>query len=196
MLKSSLNSVLKQVSWHFCYPAGYSLQHAWQSWKLWNTSKTRCKIWRFGYRRIFHSKDPLSNFQNPNFGSKSSCTFRAAKNSFSHTNRNTQHIFSHTKEFDLRHLPNILTNKVNSVQEACAKCFAVHLLKFEILQTTWKMKDIKMLNLLVKNWKLRVWCSLFHFFHVICKIFDMRTTNHLVQPSCTELTLTYISDCH
>ena len=26
--------------------------------------------------------------------------------------------------------------KVNSVQEACAKCFAVHLLKFEILQTT------------------------------------------------------------
>ena len=25
--------------------------------------------------------------------------------------------------------------KVNSVQEACAKCFAVHLLKFEILQT-------------------------------------------------------------
>ena len=25
---------------------------------------------------------------------------------------------------------------VNSVQEACAKCFGVHLLKFEILQTT------------------------------------------------------------
>ena len=30
--------------------------------------------------------------------------------------------------------------KVNSVQEACAKCFAVHILKFEILQTTWKNK--------------------------------------------------------
>ena len=28
--------------------------------------------------------------------------------------------------------------KVNSVQEACAKCFAVHLLKFEILQTIWE----------------------------------------------------------
>ena len=28
--------------------------------------------------------------------------------------------------------------KVNSVQEACAKCFAVHMLKFEILQITWK----------------------------------------------------------
>ena len=26
--------------------------------------------------------------------------------------------------------------KVNSVQEACAKCFAVHILKFEILQIT------------------------------------------------------------
>ena len=26
--------------------------------------------------------------------------------------------------------------KVNSVQEACTKCFAVHILKFEILQTT------------------------------------------------------------
>ena len=26
--------------------------------------------------------------------------------------------------------------KVNSVQEAFAKCFVVHLLKFEILQTT------------------------------------------------------------
>ena len=28
--------------------------------------------------------------------------------------------------------------KVNSVKEACAKCFAVHILKFEILKTTWK----------------------------------------------------------
>ena len=29
-----------------------------------------------------------------------------------------------------------MVGKVNSVQEACSKCFAVHLLKFEILQTT------------------------------------------------------------
>ena len=28
--------------------------------------------------------------------------------------------------------------KVNSVQEACSKCFAVHMLEFEILQITWK----------------------------------------------------------
>ena len=51
----------------------------------------------------------------------------------------------------------ILWSKVNSVQEACAKCFAVHLLKFEILQTTWKNKTkiIKML----KNRKQKVWSS-------------------------------------
>jgi hypothetical protein len=52
-------------------------------------------------------------------------------------------------------------------------------------------KNIKMLELLVKNWKLRVWCFWFHFFHVICKTsyFNMWTAKHLVQASCTELTL-------
>ena len=30
--------------------------------------------------------------------------------------------------------------KVNSVQEACTKCLAVHVLKFETSQTTWKNK--------------------------------------------------------
>ena len=35
--------------------------------------------------------------------------------------------------------------KVNSVQEACAKCFSVHTLGFHILQITWKneAKNIK-----------------------------------------------------
>ena len=32
--------------------------------------------------------------------------------------------------------PTYLLVKVNSVQEACAKCFAVHILIFEILQIT------------------------------------------------------------
>ena len=52
----------------------------------------------------------------------------------------------------------------------------------------------KMLDLLMKIWKLRVWDSLFHFFHVICKIsnFNMWTAKHLVQASCTELTLTVV----
>ena len=49
------------------------------------------------------------------------------------------------------------SKKVNSVKEACAKCFTVHLLK-ETLQTTWKnkTKQIKMLNQLVKNWRFDV----------------------------------------
>ena len=78
--------------------------------------------------------------------------------------------------------------KVNSVQEAFAKCFAVHILKFEILQTA---ENVKILDLLMKNPKLRVWCSLFHLFHVICKIsnFKMSTAKHLWQASCIELTL-------
>ena len=31
--------------------------------------------------------------------------------------------------------------KVNSVQEACARCFAVHILEFEILEITKKIKQ-------------------------------------------------------
>ena len=55
-----------------------------------------------------------------------------------------------------------------------------------------------MLDLLVKNWKLKVWCSLFHFFHVICKIsnFNMWTAKHLAQASCTELTLPVFAWCY
>ena len=79
------------------------------------------------------------------------------------------------------------------MQEACAKCFAVHILKFEILQTTWKnkTKNIKMLNLLVKNFGLMFFVS---FFHMICKIsnLNMWTAKHLEQASCTEsLDLTF-----
>ena len=33
-----------------------------------------------------------------------------------------------------------------------------------------KTKNIKMLDLFITNWKIRVGCSLFHFFHMICKI--------------------------
>ena len=66
------------------------------------------------------------------------------------------------------------------------------------LATTWKnkTKNIKMRQMLVKNSKLRVWCSLFNFFHVICKIsnFNMWTAKHLSKSSCTELTLCYLKD--
>ena len=87
----------------------------------------------------------------------------------------------------------MLTVKVNSIQEACPKYLPVHNIKFEIFQATWKnkTKSNEMLELLMKNWKIRVWCSLLHFIHVICKIsnFNMWTAKHLAQGSCTELTL-------
>ena len=83
----------------------------------------------------------------------------------------------------------IKIGKVNSVQEASTKCFRfTYVLELEILRTTWKnkTKNIKMLDLFVKNWKLR-----FYFFHAICKIsnFDTWTAKPLALTSCTELTL-------
>ena len=83
--------------------------------------------------------------------------------------------------------------KVNSVQEACAKFFAVHLLKFEILQITWKKWNKKHQTLSFQLFINRSSILMFFvlFFHVVCKIsnFDMWTAKHLVQASCTELTL-------
>ena len=83
--------------------------------------------------------------------------------------------------------------KVNSVQEVCGKCFAVHVLKFEILQITWKnqTKNIRLLVFSFSPIDLAFWCFLFCFFHVVCKIsnFDMWSTKYLAQASCTELTL-------
>ena len=45
-----------------------------------------------------------------------------------------------------------------------------------------KKKKAKNIKILVKNWKLKVWCSCFIFFL-------MWTAKHLVQASCTEFTL-------
>ena len=56
--------------------------------------------------------------------------------------------------------------KVNAVKEAC---FAVHILKFEILQTTWNPKTKS----------LMIFVSVFNF--------NMWTTKHLAQASCNEL---------
>ena len=60
----------------------------------------------------------------------------------------------------------VILGKVNSVQEACTKCFAVHILKFEILQMTWK-KETKNIRLLVVSFSsivLVFWGFLFYFF--------------------------------
>ena len=56
--------------------------------------------------------------------------------------------------------------KVNSVQEARAKCFAVHVLKFEILQITWKEwnKEHQTLSFWFLFINLAFWCFLFCFF--------------------------------
>ena len=54
------------------------------------------------------------------------------------------------------------TIKVNSVKEACAKCFVVHILKFETLQITWKnqTKNIRPLVLSFSTIDLAFWCIL------------------------------------
>ena len=66
------------------------------------------------------------------------------------------------------HFVNLLCSKVESTQykKVAAKCFAIHVSKFEILRTTWrnKTKSIKILDLLMKNWKLKFWCSFLRFF--------------------------------
>ena len=87
----------------------------------------------------------------------------------------------------------------NSVQEAWAKCFTVHILGFEILQITWKKwnKEHQTLRFqfFIKN--LAFWCFLFCFFHVVCKISNsnMWTEKQLAQASCTELLLTHKCQC-
>ena len=56
--------------------------------------------------------------------------------------------------------------KVKSVQEACAKCFAVHILKFEIFQIAWKKlnKEHQILVFSFSSIELAFWCALFCFY--------------------------------
>ena len=63
-------------------------------------------------------------------------------------------------------------SKVNSVQEPCAKCFAVHILEYEILETTWKDMTKKHQNARSIGEKLKSKSLMFFvsFFHEICKI--------------------------
>ena len=61
--------------------------------------------------------------------------------------------------------PKSLFGKVNSVQEACTKCFAVHILTFEILQITWKNKTKNIRLLVFSFWSIDfIFWSLFCFF--------------------------------
>ena len=80
--------------------------------------------------------------------------------------------------------------KVNSVQEDCAKCFAVHILKFAILQITWN-KEYQTLGFQIFKNKSSILILFVLFFDVVCKIsnFNKWTAKHLVKASSTELTL-------
>ena len=62
--------------------------------------------------------------------------------------------------------------KVDSVQEACAKCFAVHILKFEIWQITWKKWNTEYQTLLFQFFTNRFSILLLFvlFFRMVCKI--------------------------
>ena len=59
--------------------------------------------------------------------------------------------------------------KVNLVQEAFAKFFKVHILKFEILQTIWN-KNYQKAKSIDKTLKSKGLMFFDSFFHVICKI--------------------------
>ena len=94
---------------------------------------------------------------------------------------------------DIPHRCWCFEGNVNSVQEACAKCLVLHILKFAILQTTWKNKTTKHQNAKSIGEKLKTKSLMFflHFFNVICMIsnFTMWAAKHLAQASCNELTL-------
>ena len=73
--------------------------------------------------------------------------------------------------------------KVNSVQEAYAKCFTVHILKFQILQIAWKKWNNEHQTLSFHYFTNIFSILMFFvlFFHVVWKFsnFDMWTTKHL-----------------
>ena len=82
--------------------------------------------------------------------------------------------------------------KVNSVQEACAKCFLVLILNFEILQITWKRWNKEHRTLSFQFFSNRSSILMFFVvFYVVCKVsyFNVWSVKHLAQASCTELTL-------
>ena len=59
-----------------------------------------------------------------------------------------------------------IKSSVNSVQEACTKCFVIHTLKFEILQITWKKWKKEHQNLSFEFFtnrfsNLAIWCFVF-----------------------------------
>ena len=83
--------------------------------------------------------------------------------------------------------------KVNSVQEACAKCFAAHMLKFEIMQITWKKEHQTLIFQFFVN-KSSILMRFVLFFHVVFRIsnFNVWTARHL----CKLLVLSWLYYWH
>ena len=85
-----------------------------------------------------------------------------------------------------------MSTYVKSTQyKKLAKCFAVHILEFEILQNTWKNhQNAKFIDEKLKTKSLTFFVSFFS-----CDLqdfrFDMWTAKHFAQASCTELTLSF-----
>ena len=65
-------------------------------------------------------------------------------------------------------------DKGNSVQEACTKCFGVHILKFEILQTTWKKQNKKHQNARFIDEKLKTKSLMFFVLFFSCDLQDFK----------------------
>ena len=84
-----------------------------------------------------------------------------------------------------------LACRVNSIQEACNKCFAVDILKFEILQITWNKWNKWNKEHQTLSFGFFINKSKILMFSVVCKIsnFNLWTAKHLAQASCTELTV-------
>ena len=80
------------------------------------------------------------------------------------------------------------------MQETCAKCFAVHILKFENLQITWKKWNNEYQTLSFQFFTNKFSILMSSFFHVVCNIstFDKWTEKHLAQASCIEFILAYL----
>ena len=68
----------------------------------------------------------------------------------------------------------VLEIKVNSVQEACAKCFAVQILKFDILQTTWKKQHKKHQNAKSIDEKMKTKGLMFFVSFFACDLQDFK----------------------
>ena len=99
------------------------------------------------------------------------CTLRSWINGFSKKNPSYPHITPVKGN-------SLFPCKVNSLQEACTKCFAVHILKFEILQPHEKTKTkTKHQNAIFVGEKLKTLSLTFFVSFYSCDLQDFKFYN-------------------